>query len=328
MTGPFPDVTFAQLEYFREVAGTGSLTAAARRLHVAQSSLSRTVAVLERRFGTTLLDRAARGVTLTPSGRAFLDTVEGILDARTAGLEGFRRFGAGEAGAVHVATLPSMVAHALGRTVARFRRARPEVRLSIVDGPAVEIVDQVAGGRADLGIADRSGGTAALRAEPLLEEPVLLVLPRGHRWQGRRSVSWPELCGETLIVPGPGSSVRLLVEAGLRSIVTDPRTDEPAPPVDDDRPGPGPPAPPPVFEVRQLVTVGPLVAAGLGVAPLPRSTVACLVPHDGLVGVPLDRPVLHRRLHLLSRTDRPLTPAAEVFAELLRADVAAVAGGR
>lgn len=294
---PAPDVTLTHLEYFRAVAREGSFTAAAAALHVAQSSLSRTMAALERRFGVELAVRDARGVTLTPAGEAFRRSAESILDARAAGLETFRRFTAGEAGSVHVATLPSLVAYRLGPTIRRYRDAHPEVSFTIGDAPAAAIVAQVTSGEADLGIANRPGAPGALRVEPLFDEPVHLVVPREHRWAGRTGVCWAELACETVITTRTDTSVRPLVDAGLRESGLATAT---------------------VFEAGQLVTIGGLVAAGLGVAPLPASTIACLGPRDRLASMPLRDPVLRRQVTLLVRADRPLTPAAGRFAAMLR----------
>ncbi|MDQ4118029.1 MAG: LysR substrate-binding domain-containing protein, partial [Actinomycetota bacterium] len=116
-------------------------------------------------------------------------------------------------------------------------------------------------------------------------------------WAGRRSVAWGELAGETVVAARRDTSVRPLVDAGLRAAGL---------------------AEQPLFEAGQLVTIGGLVAAGLGVAPLPASTIACLGPGDELTHMPLLDPVVRRHVTLLSRPDRPLTPAAAEFAALLR----------
>lgn len=295
--GCWTDVTMTQLEYFGAVADTGSFTAAARRLHVAQSSLSRSVAALERRFGVELAVRDARGVTLTPAGEAFRSAAQTILDARIAGLERFRRFTDGEDGAVHVATLPSLVRHRLGPTIQRFRETRPRVSFTIGDAPAATIVSQVGSGSADLGIADRPESAGGLRVEPLFSEPVHVAIRRSHRWSGRDAVTWAELADETVVAARPDTGVRPLVDAGLRAVGLDDL---------------------PLFEAGQLVTIGGLVAVGLGVAPLPLSAVACLGAGEELSHVPLHNPVIRRHVALLSRPDRPLTPAAAEFAALLR----------
>ena len=82
------------LRYFIAVAETGSLTEAAeRRLHTSQPSLSRQIRDLEDQVGVELLSRTARGVELTPAGRAFIDHARLALTQVEAGVEAARRAG-------------------------------------------------------------------------------------------------------------------------------------------------------------------------------------------------------------------------------------------
>src|ERR1700742_1311491 len=85
------------LRYFVAVAEEGSLTnAAERRLHTAQPSLSRQIRDLELEVGVALLERGARGVTITAAGRAFLDHARlALLQVETAGEAARRAAGAG-----------------------------------------------------------------------------------------------------------------------------------------------------------------------------------------------------------------------------------------
>src|SRR5437899_13033808 len=80
------------LRYFVAVAEAGSLTvAAARQLHTSQPSLSRQIRDLEDEVGTPLLTRRARGIELTPAGRAFLDHARSVLSQVEAASEAARR---------------------------------------------------------------------------------------------------------------------------------------------------------------------------------------------------------------------------------------------
>ena len=74
---------FRQLSYFIAVAETGSISAASRRVHVAQPALTRQVRLLEEDLGTRLLERHARGVSLTVAGQALFEEAVQLLDRRT-----------------------------------------------------------------------------------------------------------------------------------------------------------------------------------------------------------------------------------------------------
>jgi LysR family hca operon transcriptional activator len=80
------------LRYFIAVAEAGSVTvAAARELHTSQPSLSRQIRDLEDEVGARLLTRRARGIELTPAGRAFLDHARSVLSQVEAATEAARR---------------------------------------------------------------------------------------------------------------------------------------------------------------------------------------------------------------------------------------------
>jgi LysR family hca operon transcriptional activator len=79
------------LRYFVAVAEAGSLTVAARKLHTSQPSLSRQIRDLEDEVGSQLLTRRARGIELTPAGRAFLEHARSVLSQVEAAIEAARR---------------------------------------------------------------------------------------------------------------------------------------------------------------------------------------------------------------------------------------------
>ena len=85
------EMELRHLRYFVAVAESGSLTVAARKLHTSQPSLSRQIRDLEDEVGTPLLTRRARGVDLTPAGRAFLDHARSVLSQVQAASEAARR---------------------------------------------------------------------------------------------------------------------------------------------------------------------------------------------------------------------------------------------
>ena len=93
-------LTFAQMECLCAVAEAGSLTAAANGMHLAQSSLSRTMADIERAVGTSVLARSARGVSLTVAGEELYAVSREVLASRDVGMAQFRGFVEGRRGGV------------------------------------------------------------------------------------------------------------------------------------------------------------------------------------------------------------------------------------
>jgi DNA-binding transcriptional LysR family regulator len=178
-------VELRQLEYFLAVVEEGSFTRAAARLYMVQSSLSSSLLSLERELGTELFIRGRRGAELTDAGRAFLGpartTVEETERARDAVAEarGLLR------GSVRVATVAVPRKFDVVETVRRFQRQHPGVDIHIVHDGAQDLIGLVTDGQVDFAISpltDRT--TPALRFEPVISTPVVIMCPPGHRLAG------------------------------------------------------------------------------------------------------------------------------------------------
>ncbi|SDQ72419.1 DNA-binding transcriptional regulator, LysR family [Tsukamurella pulmonis] len=198
-----------QLRYFVAVADRGSFTAAADELHVAQSGVSTQVAKLERELGHRLFDRGGRTVEVTPEGAQLLPPARAALAAvesvRTAAdeLAGVVR-GHVRLGTVIGCTLPGYLAG-----FAAFRAAHPEVTVDVAEGNSDELIGGLLVGALDVAlVAHARPLPQALAGRRLLREPLAAVVPDGHDWAGRASVSCADLAGTTVLCLPPGTGVR------------------------------------------------------------------------------------------------------------------------
>ena len=123
-------MTIRQLEYFCATAEEGSVSAAARRLHVAQPPISRQIALLEQEFGTALFRRGNKGMKLTEAGRSLYQQGRQYIADMTDLAEQVRSLGSGVRGMVRVGLLYSTVPYALPFLQA-FRDTYPQVELYI-----------------------------------------------------------------------------------------------------------------------------------------------------------------------------------------------------
>ena len=174
-----------RLRVLREVALRGSFSAAAEALTYSQSAVSQQIAALEREAGTRLVERNGRGIRLTDAGRALVRRADAILvelaaaDAELQAIAGLR------GGRVRVSTFASAATALLPAAVTAFRAAHPavQVELSLVEATE-EAIGGLRTGRADLVLVARPAGeppTDQVEAHRLLEDPMLAVLPGGHR---------------------------------------------------------------------------------------------------------------------------------------------------
>ena len=276
-----------QLRYFVAVADEGSFTAAALRLYLSQPSLSVQIRKLEQDVGARLFERTSRQVVLTAAGSALLEHAQLALDQLERGRQRVAEVSGVREGEVRVGVLPSIGARMLPEVLAEFRRVHPRVDVRIVEHDVSREFEQlVRSGELDLAITRMPLTLSGLRSDVLVREPVLLLVPAGHRLAGLQEAALHELAGEEIVGMRTGYGLRdladqLLAEAGVR-----PRL---------------------VLETGQLAIVHGMVAAGMGVALLPR-----LAAGDGLTVPVADRCAV-RELGVVSRASAHVSPPVEAF---------------
>ena len=138
-----------QLEYFCAVVEEGSLTAAARRLHLKQPSLSSAIRSLEGAVGVALLVRRARGVEPTSAGRLLLGAAQRILGEVRELEERLRAHEAGLAGSLTIACVPALMWSRMPRLLRSLRHTAPGVDIQVVDPPPWDAIELVSRHRAD-----------------------------------------------------------------------------------------------------------------------------------------------------------------------------------
>ncbi len=189
------------LRYFTAVAELGSISAAARRLHVAQSSVSEQIADLEGELGGTLLDRTGRNVRLTAMGLVFLDEARKTLSAAERAVEVTQSTLRGESGTLSIGFFLWGAGGFFPRIIREYRRRHPGIRLSLVEMHANDQVLALEEGRLDVGLTRPPDASAQrlLAAELLFRDPVVAAVRPDHPFAGKE-VPVRSLAGEPLVM--------------------------------------------------------------------------------------------------------------------------------
>ena len=277
------------LQAFAAVADTGNFRKAAELIHISQPAFSRRIDKLEGALGVSLLERSTRKVELTAIGRDFARKTRQLLDDLDATLMGIRDVSATRMGEVTVACVPSAASYFLPGVIKRYHLAYPNIRVRIFDAGANEVLAAVARGEADFGLNFIGSQEADLEFEVILEEPFVAACRRDHPLARRKSVAWNELRAYDFMTVGKSSGNRLLMDLALAGV---------------------PDRPAWIYEAQHVMTLLGLVEAGLGVAALPRLAMPGK-DHPILASVPLTDPVVTRRVGLIRRRNRSLSPAAQ-----------------
>src|ERR1035441_9292654 len=175
-----------RLRLLKEFAARGTIAATAAALGYTPSAVSQQLAALEREAGTALLDRTARSAELTDAGlrlTAHAERILALVEEAEADLSVQAREPSGR---VSVAAFPTAAA-AFAPSLARSLRAHPGLTLLLRQTQRAEGLRQVSSAEVDVALVDDwSGGLAGtesplLRFYPLVRDPLVLVVPRGHR---------------------------------------------------------------------------------------------------------------------------------------------------
>ncbi|MGO9489615.1 MAG: LysR family transcriptional regulator, partial [Solirubrobacteraceae bacterium] len=191
------------LHYFVVAAEEGQLTKAALELHVAQPALSQSLARLEARLGTRLLERHPRGVSLTPAGELFFVRARAVLAAGAEAMWSVQPWARGE-GRLSLGFTPS--AQALARPLRRgFMERHPGVEIEICHLDVTERLANLRAGKIDVELLYPPPRDSELVTQTLLESPRHVVLSERHRLAGKKQLLFAEIAGETF--PGRHPSV-------------------------------------------------------------------------------------------------------------------------
>ena len=195
-------ISTRQLRYFVEIAESGSFSAAAERLYIAQSALSRQIRELEQQLDTALFERTASLPRLTAAGAAFLPRARNLLQELDKAADLARAVGQGLRGSLrlsHSSTVP--LTGALLQRVSGYLHDNAGVSMEIAQLSSEGQLEELAEGRLDIGLLRLPvlRQHEGLCVEPLLAEPLLLAVADNHPLAQRDSVQLADLRDQAFI---------------------------------------------------------------------------------------------------------------------------------
>ena len=206
------------LRYFVAVAEAGSLTVAAeRKLHTSQPSLSRQIRDLEDEVGAQLLRRRARGIELTPAGRAFLDRARSVLSQVEAAAEAARRVAHPAKPCFVMGFLTGHELTWMPETLQILRDELPNVDVMISSQYSPLLANALLKGTVDAAFLRRERGVPDLAFRLLVKEPLMVVLPSDHRLAALKAINPRDLIGETFVTVSDTAPVlRVVIDNYLK----------------------------------------------------------------------------------------------------------------
>jgi LysR family transcriptional regulator, hca operon transcriptional activator len=201
------------LRYFVAVAEAGSLTVAAeRKLHTSQPSLSRQIRDLEDEVGTEPLTRRARGIELTPAGRAFLDHARSVLSQVEAAAEAARRVAHPAKPCFAMGFLTGHELTWMPEALRILRDELPNIDVMISSQYSPLLAEGLSKGKIDVAFLRKERAMPDLAFRLLVKEPLMVILPSDHHLAALKAISPRDLEGETfVIVSGTAPVLRAVI---------------------------------------------------------------------------------------------------------------------
>jgi DNA-binding transcriptional LysR family regulator len=259
-------VELRHLRYFVALAEDLHFGAAARRLRIAQPSLSQQIRSLEKELGVTLLERANRGTKLTEAGAVYLLEARAILASVETAATDARRAERGEVGRLAIGFLSLAALDVLPPLLERFRKINPDVSITLLEQSTEEQMRGVLDGTLDLGIVREPAPSELIASRHLLRDAQVVAVPATHRLAANRKIAMEQLRDEAFILfpRTEGTAMYDRIISACAHAGFSPRV---------------------VQEARIVTTMIGLVAAGLGVAILP--SIAARVGQPAVIYLPL-----------------------------------------
>lgn len=291
-----------RLRLLRELAHRGTMTAVGAAFGLTSSAVSQQFAALEREARAKLLERVGRRVRLTAEGARLAAHAEAILQAVESAELDLKAASEAPRGALEVACFSTFAKARLLPALVRCRKRFPELQVIVHELESADAIDAVRDGRCHLAVTFAyslvpRADVAGLVSHPLMDEPVLLALPKTWR-RAREPIALKRLAREDWIVGSRQSDDRLLAERACAAAGFAPRM---------------------THTVDDYDLVLRMAAAGLGVGFVPE--LALSFPGAKAVTVrSAGGPPLRRRVHAMTRSTLAGSPAVRaLLSELARA---------
>lgn len=298
------NITFRQLRLFLALAETGSVSAAAKVMHVTQPTASMQLREVTQAVGLPLYEVVSRRVHLTEAGQALARTARAIAgewDAFEQRVSGAKGLTSGHLKVAVVSTAKYFVPRLLGS----FCKLHPQIDISLEVLNRDHVITRLRSNLDDLYVMSMPPGDLPLEDHILMPNPLVVIAPASHKLAARKRITMAQLQAERFILREKGSGTRMAIDAHLRQLGF---------------------APSAVLELGSNEAIKESVEGQLGVSILSRHALGS--HHEGLAVLNVQGFPIQSQWHLVWPKGKQLSPIAEVFRAHLLSEAKGWLGAR
>ncbi|MEN3930206.1 LysR family transcriptional regulator [Microvirga sp. W0021] len=290
---------FRQIKSFLALARHLSFTRAAEELGISQPTLTVQIHQLEETLSVILFDRNRRQVRLTDVGRNLLEPLEQLLTDLDAVMNFSNDRAQLRSGTVRIAAMPSISSSLIPKTIRIFQEKYPGVSVQIYDIDAEQIIEMVKLEQVDFGVGMKVLPDREIIIDEFLTEQLCVFFPEDHPLQSKKSgkITLKDCTEFPLILTNRSSSLRKmidreLIESGLEVQIAQ--------------------------EANFMATALAMTRANIGITILPNSAIGN-GSTKGLDYAPVHSPHLYRKIGIVQKQNKRLSPSASYFLKDLNA---------
>jgi LysR family hydrogen peroxide-inducible transcriptional activator len=298
-------MTLTELRYIVAVARERHFGRAADACFVSQPTLSVAIRKLEEELKTQIFERTNNEVARTSLGALIVDQAQRVLEEANS-LKHLAKHGQDPlSGPLRLGAIYTIAPYLLPSLVRVARKELPNVPLFLEENFTVRLLEMLRQGALDCVVIAEPFASAGLNQIDLYDEPFLVAVPKGHPWEERKSIPHRELKEQNTLLLGTGHCFRdhvlgvcpELNRLGSGSTIGEQRS----------------------FEGSSLETIRQMVASGIGISVMPRTSATEVVTPDQLIRyIPFEEPIPTRRVCLVWRKNFPRSAAMTKLAEVIR----------
>ena len=288
---------FGQLEIFLCIAEERSFSRAAEKLLRTQPALSIAIKRLEEELGEPLFDRSSRNGTLTEAGRILHSYAQRLINLRQEAREAVGELREMYRGRLIIGANESTSYYLLPQLLLEYRGQYPLIKIEVHRHVSEKIPREVLERKLDFGFLSFDPLQAGLQSIEVNRDELVLVVPPGHELAGREQVLVRELAAYQFVAHNARTPARDRIFELFRQHQTPLNI---------------------CVELSTLETIKDFVQLGVGIAIIPRLSVAAELEDRRLVAVPVKGMKIEKTLRLVFRREANLSHAAKSFLELLR----------
>ena len=301
-------MTLTELKYIVAVARERHFGRAAEACFVSQPTLSVAIKKLEDELNVQIFERGTSEVSVTPIGEQIVTQAQRVLEQTLAIKEIAKQGKDPLVGPLRLGVIYTIGPYLLPTLVKQMIKRVPQMPLMLQENYTLKLIELLKQGEIDVAIMALPFPETGLMLRPLYDEPFVVALPSGHAWEHRSKIDPDDLKQETMLLLGSGHCFRDHVLGVCPELM---RFSQNADGIQK------------TFEGSSLETIRHMVASGVGITVLPRTSVQEVKPHAGGVDsgllsyVAFGEPVPDRRVVLAWRKSFTRMPAIEAICDAI-----------